>query len=172
MQTNSEGELKNSNFYPEKAMEIVDFNYLDNLVLTRKIDAVKTRKGSDAKYIVAKDYRVRLDLKEIPEGEKFCHYVLVPENMATDLASVPFCFRWIVSRVGPHLEACIVHDWLYMAWKTEILDSTVLREKRVQYRKFSDDVLNAGMKKANVNPLRRILIYISVRLFGGFVFDK
>ena len=156
--------MRNSIIYPEKATEIVNFNYLDDLVLTRRINAVKTRKGSDAKYIVIKDYRVRLDLKEIPEGKEFCHYVLVPENMTTDLASVPFCFRWIVSRVGPHLEACIVHDWLYMAWQTENLDSTVLRKKRVQYRKFSDDVLNAGMKKANVDPFRRILIYMPLHL--------
>lgn len=43
--------------------------------------------------------------------------ITVSKGMLTDLASVPRCFRWYAGRVGPHLEAAIVHDFLYVAWQ-------------------------------------------------------
>lgn len=44
-----------------------------------------------------------------------CGVVRVPANhrcFSTDLASVPWFWRWVVGRVGVHLRAAVVHDWL------------------------------------------------------------
>jgi len=44
-----------------------------------------------------------------------CGVVRVPADhrcFSTDLASVPWFWRWVVGRVGVHLRAAVVHDWL------------------------------------------------------------
>ena len=42
----------------------------------------------------------------IPTGE---------HRFASDLASVPWPFAWLIGRTGQHLRAAIVHDWLIHA---------------------------------------------------------
>ena len=74
--------------------------------------------------------------------------------------------RWAVSRVGPHLEASIVHDWLYVAWQFEG------REGTARMRRFADDVFLAAMKEAEVGWFQRHLIYGAVRLGGWIPFRR
>ncbi len=69
------------------------------------------RSGHDALYVVGAPYRVTLHV----DGAR--REITVPEGMKTDLASVPRLARAVVGRVGPHLEAAIVHDCLFSAWK-------------------------------------------------------
>ena len=89
---------------------------------------------------------------------------MVHEGMFTDLSSVPRIARGIVGRVGPHLEASIVHDWLYVAWQVEEIKPTD------EMRQFADDVFRAGMQKAKVGALKRWAIYQAVRLGGRGTF--
>ena len=89
--------------------ELADFEYMTPLQLKRGIKTVQTRRGDDADYIEAKPYRVRCSVDGVTQ------VVEVPEGMATDLASVPRLARSVVGHVGPHLEASIVHDRLYLA---------------------------------------------------------
>ena len=64
------------------------------------------------KYIVAEDYKVSFKV------DKTCYSVTVPAGMKTDFASVPSCLGVFgITRVGPYLEACVVHDFLYIAWQ-------------------------------------------------------
>ena len=150
--------------YPNKAVKIVDYTYKTNLHLTRKIKAVQRRLGDDAAYIVAKDYQATIIVAEPGEPCKYKMTITVPKGMLTDLCSVPFWVRWIVSRVGPHLEASVVHDWLYVAWQVESNPPTN------KMREFADDVFYAAMKIANVTSIKRWAIYRAVRLFGRSAF--
>ena len=82
--------------------------------------------------------------------------------MLTDLTSVPRLARWFISRVGRHLEATIVHDFLYIAWQD--LENQPIDEK---HRRFADNLLFVAMKAADVNWLKIWVVYLAVRAFGA-----
>ncbi len=145
--------------YPKFPVEVVGFTYCNSLHLTRRIEAVKTRRGADAKYIVSKPFTVKVDLQL--ENEVRSHDIHVPTGYKSDLASVPRGLRWVVGRAGPHLEACVVHDWLYEAW----VASNQMPQKEM--KQFADDVLEAGMREAKVNKAIIRIISVAVRTFGG-----
>ncbi len=82
----------------------------------------------------------------IPTGE---------HRFASDLASVPWPFAWLIGRTGQHLRAAIVHDWLIDA-----LDSS---NPPVRNRMAADDVFRDLMRADEVSVVRRYLIYLAVR---------
>ena len=127
-------------------MEIEGFRYRTHLWLYRDVDATKLA-GTDPLYVVGRDYEVTFFYNGVP------HAVHVPKGLLTDLASVPRIARSFAGRVGRHLEASIVHDWLYGA--------------HIKDREFADNVFLAGMKAAKVPRLQRWLIYRAVRMFGA-----
>ena len=130
--------------YPGEAVEVVGFKYEDDLYLTRKFETVKRRTGTDASYVVDKTYRASVQVKSLADGSKRKVAIEVPAGLLTDLCSVPSIARWAVSRVGPHLEASIVHDWLYVAWQHEGKGRTDTNKR------FADDVFRVAMKEAKV----------------------
>ena len=133
-------------------MKIEGFIYLTPLRLYRGIDAAKTAPpGMDPLYVVGADYSVSFRLEGPMEGGQ--QTITVPKGLLTDLASVPRVARSFAGRVGRHLEASIVHDWLYGA--------------HAGSREFADKVFLAGMKAAKVPRLQRWLIYRAVRMFGA-----
>jgi len=139
--------------YPADPVRIVGLRHETALILMRTIDAreVRYRDGADAKYIVAADYTVTWIAQSGQETR-----LTVPRGMLTDLTSVPPVFRGLVNRVGPWLEAAIVHDFLTIAWRTLDGDGTAAR------RKFADDVMYAAMDAARIG-FRKHLIYAAVR---------
>lgn len=141
--------------------DIADFVYHTPLHLCRCIEAVQSRMGMDADYIVSRPYTVRFRYNAAD-----CE-ITIPEGMVTDLASVPWVARFIVERVGPHLEAAIVHDFLYMAWQ-DLADRGIRREDR----EFADRLMYAGMKAAGVGVLKRSLIFVMIRMFGGVAYAR
>ena len=111
-------------------------------------------------YILAKDYTVVALIDDDTEFE-----ITAPKGLVTDLASVPRRYRRIVGRVGPHLEACIIHDWLYVEWQlSECTPSSELRE-------FADQTMLAGMEAAGMGWKAK-LIYWAVRLGGKGIFEE
>lgn len=141
---------------------ISGFQYSSDLHLVR----LKKRLpeiGPEEQYIVAKDYEVCFRLNDSKRSVK------VPRGMLSDLATVPIVFRWVVGRVGPHLEATIVHDYLYMAWQLE--SKSASEKKMSEMRRFSDDLMFAAMKEAGMG-CKAHLIYIAVRLFGRCIFHR
>lgn len=82
-------------------------------------------------------------------GEVF----LVPRGYETDFASIPPAARWAISPFGNHAEAAVIHDWLYAVGE---------REKRLE----ADQIFRYAMKEANVNIVRRNLMYEAVRRGG------
>ena len=151
--------------YPAPYKSLEHFEYLGSLQLTRAMNAVKTRRGKDADYIVGDHYRARVQVRGI-DDEAYWHNICVPKGYMTDLVSVPWWGRVVVGRTGPYLEACIFHDWLYEAW-------VALREQpQWSMKKFADDVVKVAMEAANVRWPSRVSINTSVRIGGGREFRK
>ncbi len=139
---------------------VVDLEFHDPLLVRREIEAVKLRNGKgNADFILQEAYRISYRIASQPENQRYI--IEVPRGMLTDLASVPWFARQIISQVGLHLEASIVHDFLYVAWQ-----DVAGRAARPLDRLFADKVLLAGMIDARVSWLRRWIIYAAVRLFG------
>ena len=117
----------------------------------------------EQQYIVAEEYTVyyTLDGKDMP--------ITVPRGMLTDLASVPPLLRWYIGRVGPHLEASIIHDYLYIAW--QLNTSSKSDEWTRQMRCFADDLMLVAMKKAGMG-CKALFIHRAIRLFGKRAFSN
>ncbi len=116
------------------------------------------RFGPEEQYLIAKNYVVHAQL----DGENV-QEIEVPAGAVTDLASVPRVFRWYVGRVGRHLEASIVHDWLYVAWQKCGLAPTD------DMRLFSDKVMLAAMLASGMGCKAHV-IYWTIRVFGTCIF--
>ena len=143
--------------------DIEDFTYESPLVLRREIEAVKMRGGKDdAEYVVGADYVVSFKLK----GQVNKRKITVPKGMLTDLSSSPRAAWALVAPVGPHLEASIVHDFLYIAWQDLGL------EPRGNDWLFADNIMHAGMVEAGVDRSQIVMIYAALRGFGWPVYKK
>ncbi|MCZ6604730.1 MAG: DUF1353 domain-containing protein [Alphaproteobacteria bacterium] len=143
------------NPYPDGFTSVTDFKYKTRLVLAREPEALLNKKKRKMSYIVAEPYTVEYEVDGL--GAK----LTVPKGMLTDLASVPSLARGIVGRVGPHLEASIVHDYLFIAW--QLLQG---RGPRHSDFKFANALMFAGLKEAKVG-LRR---YAAIRSALSFPF--
>ena len=148
--------------YPDHPVDVETVAFTSDLVLFRPREHFdRSDRGQDV-YTVGSPLQIRWTGKDC-EGS-----VSVPPSFITDLTSVPPGLRWLVSRAGPWLEAAVVHDFLYVAWQT--LETTPTEAEKTRYRKFSDDIMFAGMTRAGVRGWRKWGIYLSVRLFGGWTF--
>lgn len=144
-------------------IEVDSFQYLDELHLVRHAKAPPTAKHS--KWQVSKDYRVRFDVHT--KNGSWTQELVVPRGLYNDLASVPELLWSLIGPIGPHLEASVVHDYLYMAWT----DFRPKNARRVDHE-FADKVFLAGMRKAsNLKRWRRAAIYRAVRWFGWNTFS-
>ncbi|QFU07678.1 hypothetical protein PARPLA_01592 [Rhodobacteraceae bacterium THAF1] len=144
-----------ANPYPDDWRALTDFCYLGPLSLIRPPALLLDRIGEDGDYVVNQDYDVALRI----DGDS--RVITVPRGLITDLTSVPRPLRWFVGRVGPWLEAAIVHDWLYVAWQV------TGRTPTARDRLFADDVMLLAMTSAGIGPIQRRAIHLAVRLFGG-----
>ncbi len=150
------------NPYPvSPPLQITDFDYKNPLHLCRCATALKLSTGKDADYIVSQPYTIDFKLDGVD------HQITVPEGMLTDLSSVPRFARFFIGRVGRHLEASIVHDFLYIAWQD-------LPGQGANYsdRKFADRLLKVGMEAADVGWLQCQFVYIMLRLFGWLAYRQ
>jgi len=149
--------------YPEAAeAEVSNFAYFDVLHLVRHPQAPPDL-GGRAKWQLSHDYRVAFDVAA--GGESWRQEFVVPRGLFNDLSSVPPLLWSLVGPIGPHLEASIVHDYLYMAW-TDHRDTP-----RRADRDFADAVFLAAMRAAtDQKRWRRWAIHKAVRAFGWSVF--
>ncbi len=150
-----------ANPYPDTWTDLSDFEYRSALSLIRPVNTVQDRMGEDGNYILNRDFDVCLSI----DGQG--HSITAPRGLITDLTSVPPLFRSIIGRVGPWLEAAILHDWLYRAW--QVIPGKVPTERD---RAFADRAMLIAMEAARVGWPRRYVIYLAVRLFGGRAFRR
>ena len=150
--------------FPAGAVDsITDFEYLDELKLVRHAQ-VHVKKPPESLWQLSADFRARMTVHP-KDGAAYPLTLKAPRGLYTDLASVPEHLWSIVGPIGPHLEASIIHDYLYMAW-------TDFREKALSRDwKFANDVFLAGMTVSKVK--KRDLIHAAVSLPVGWrVFRK
>lgn len=74
--------------------------------------------------------------------------IVVPAGFVTDLASIPRVFQSLIPKVGKHMLAAIVHDYLC---RLDGFD-----------RRLADRIFLEAMKLLGVNPVRRRLMYWAV----------
>lgn len=149
------------NPYPDGWSDLSGFEYLSALSLIRPLNTVQDRLGEDGDYILQHDFACAVSVDGDPTG------LTAPRRMVTDLVSVPPVFRIFVGRVGPWLEAAILHDWLYVAWRL-----VPGRGARARDRLFADRVMLLAMERARVSAWRRLAIYGSLRIFGGAAYRR
>lgn len=85
--------------------------------------------------------------------------IVVPVGYATDFASVPRFFHRVVSPIGRHGKAAIVHDWLC----DEAPHTTDHRT--------AADIFDQAMRVLGVPAWRRKIMVLAVK-FGGPKFQK
>jgi hypothetical protein len=77
--------------------------------------------------------------------------IIIPRGFVTDLATVPRLFWGVISPSGRHDLACLVHDYLLEnGWE----------------RKKADRELRFLLTRSRVHPLKTLLMYHAVRLYG------
>lgn len=152
---------------PTSDFRIRDFRYVDHLQLVRYNARPKgSAPGSD--WQLAESYTVEIDIDYDRSGElrRETWRITAPRGLYTDLSSIPAFGRWIVSKVGPHLEASIVHDYLYMKWT-----DARLGERRFCDWVFADEVLRAGMRGlADMTRFERFVVNFAVGTAGWLFF--
>jgi hypothetical protein len=88
-------------------------------------------------------------------------FIAVPIGFVTDLASIPWGFRWILPPDGPYAKAAVIHDFMYenaghVGWS----------------RGYCDLIFLDGMRTLSVARLVRLIMYAAVRVFGARNFKK
>ena len=149
------------NPYPRDRAELSEFRYESALSLIRPKGSVEIRNGEDADYVLQHDFMVSVQI----DGQR--RALVVPRGLITDLTSVPRPLRIFVGRVGPWLEAAILHDYLYIAWQ-----DVPGRGARRADRAFADRTMLLAMTAARVGWLARMSIYLFLRAFGAGVFRR
>lgn len=139
------------NPYPDQWTEVSDFEFKSDLYFARAKEAIPNGGGREAEYIVSAEYRCMC----LVDGKPW--EIVVPSGMLTDLASVPRAARWLVGRVGSHLEAAIVHDFLFIAWQ----DIDGYSARKEDFR-FANEVMLQAMIAAGVGFAKRNAIYLAV----------
>ena len=143
----------------DRTFEIQQAFFVDDLYLGWSKDA-KQRHDSEALYVVTENYRVTYDYTISGSKEEKHGEVTVPALMCTDLATVPTrLLRFVsgINRVGPHLEAIVVHDFLYVAW--QLFHGSNDQHAKSEYKDFADDLCRHLLKAAGINFVKRNLMY-------------
>ena len=138
--------------YPGEFEAIYDFKYKSRLMLARLPERVIRDGDRETHYIVAEPFEVAFKVDGVERD------LTVPKGLLTDLVSVPRFGRILVERVGPHLEAAIVHDFLYVAW--QLLDG---RDARPDDKRFADEVMFAGLKATRMPKFQQFAIRVALR---------
>jgi hypothetical protein len=152
-------------FPAQPAAKITDFAYVGELHFVRHAKAPP--QTSDSLWQLARPFGATFTV-HLADGATKPWKLTAPRGMYTDLASVPEALRSIVDAVGPHLEASILHDYLYMAWTDH------RKKARTMDWDFADLMFEAGLAKSGVPFAKRALILLPVRspVIGWPVFRK
>lgn len=101
---------------------------------------VKDAGGNDWKVMQPLRYQGRTQCFEVPQGA------------ATDFASVPVLFQWLIPRSGKYTKAAVLHDFL---WRTPIIGVS---------RGDADNIFRRCLQELDVPLLRRWVMWAGVRL--------
>jgi len=145
-------------------VRFTDFRFVEPLRLRRDIQ------GRGRWMIVDQDYPFVWE-----ENDVRWYRGVVPKNMETDLATIPQWAQWLISKLDAHVEAAVVHDYLYRngANCIEVTPTNVFGEPttpprepelRQLSRRDCDRIFLAAMRTARVARWKRGLMYAAVRV--------
>lgn len=112
----------------------------------------------------------------LPDGETFVltqdlavetrlGTIIIPAGFKTDLASIPPRLRSIVSVLGKHFIAAILHDyWYRVIWARKI---ELAGQQIIVTRDMADDIFLEEMADLTVSWWKRRLMYRTVRVGGA-----
>ncbi|MFJ4109104.1 DUF1353 domain-containing protein [Oerskovia enterophila] len=86
----------------------------------------------------------------------------VPAGLVTDLASVPMPLWGVIASYGRQTLPAILHD----AASRELATSDAPASARRAARRDADHLFRATLRQSGTGPVRRLLMWAAVRLFG------
>ena len=149
-----------------------DWQEITNVQTATQLILVRCKGGgkywSKQEFIVGHAYTVEYWYRDNANQNQGPCQVIVPCGMVTDLISMPGVLRkmLLMRKLGPHAEACAVHDYLYGAQKTFV------RGNHKKDRLFADDLLKLMMERAGVGRFKRWVVYRGLRLLAGNIYKK
>ncbi|MEO1175443.1 MAG: DUF1353 domain-containing protein, partial [Myxococcota bacterium] len=127
-------------------------------------------------FVLLEDYTYRWSVVTA-DGQALAYELTVPEGFHFDGASVPSLLGSLfgLERSGPHLEAAMVHDWIYrhrgrLPAGGNIFDlgGTTRPVLGPWTREKSDRLFLRMMGEAGYPADKRRLVYFTVRLYGAY----
>ena len=92
----------------------------------------------------------------------------VPAGFVTDFASIPQVLWNILPPVGKYGKAAVIHDYLYCSGGRVITVPQAGRALKLYYsREQCDDIFREAMEVLGVGRIKRNLMWLAVRAFGG-----
>ncbi len=150
--------------FPDREIKaITDFEFLDDLRFIRRSRPL-TQTPKHPLWQLTSPFRARMILHP-KAGRPYRLTIKAPRGLYTDLSSVPEPLWSFVGPIGPHLEASILHDYLYLAW-TDFRETASKRDWN-----FADAVFLAGMRASRV-PKRRLIHAVVHSPIGWSAFRK
>lgn len=83
------------------------------------------------------------------------YLIRVPKSFITDGASVPHSLQWLYNPYGKHINAAVIHDYLYSAYNNTGINRTL-----------ADKIFYFIMKEIGIDNRTRRKFYMAVKCFG------
>ena len=132
--------------YPPRFRRVRYLRQETDLMIARPRARLRPQHDREEEYVVLRDFTVAFEV----DGREW--RVTAPAGMLTDLATSRWFTKPVLGRVGPHLEAAIIHDYLSIAWQ----DVTARRDRRRPRRgdfEFSNAAMMAMLARVNLHPV-------------------
>ena len=103
---------------------------------------------------------------QVSFGEGYNRSFIIQRGVTSDLASVPFFFRWLIPKHGPHTRAAIIHDALYRDPSTRKVHVRGEINMEKLNREDADILLREVAVMEGMSRWKSFLMFWAVR-FGG-----
>jgi hypothetical protein len=132
--------------YPPRFSSVRYLTQESDLMIARPRTRLRPDEDRETEYVLARDFTVLFDVDGKPWR------VTAPAGMLTDLATSKWFTRPVLGRVGPHLEAAILHDYLCIAWQDLTGDSARTAPRPGDFE-FSSAAMMAMLEHAGLHPV-------------------
>ncbi len=162
----NDGYVADGDPFPEfEQIAFRNFDWQSQLMFLRHRHAPPS--APDSAWQLLADFTVSFDMEDAT-GQVSSWSLTAPRGMFTDLSSVPEKLWSLVGPIGPHLEASIVHDYLYLAWTDFRIGAP-----REQDWKFGDAWMIAALEAhPDMSDADIFLIKLALSQFGWDAFSN
>jgi hypothetical protein len=132
--------------YPPRFSSVRLLAQESDLMIARPRLRVRPDEDRETEYVLARDFTVMFEVDGKPWR------VTAPAGMLTDLATAKWFTRPILGRVGPHLEAAIIHDFLCIAWQ-DLTGASARVTPRPGDFEFTNAAMIAMLEPTDLHPM-------------------